>query len=149
MEKRKTRISNNIVAVYKRYREMIHYLFFGGATTLVNWCVYGLLMHFTGFPITGSNSIAWLAAVVFAFIVNKLWVFKSKSWYPPLVLREGSLFLGARIVSGLLEIAGVPILYHLGFNYPLFNIEGFAAKMTVSVIVIILNYIFSKLIIFR
>ena len=124
-------------------------MFFGGATTFVNWGVYGLLMQFSGFTIAVSNGIAWITAVVFAFIVNKIWVFNSRSWHPLLVVREGGLFLGARILSGLLEIIGVPLLYHLGFNYPLFNIEGFAAKIIVSIIVIVLNYIFSKMIIFR
>ena len=65
------------------------------------------------------------------------------------MLREGGTFLGARAVSGMIELIGVPALYHLWFDYPLFGIEGFAAKVTVSVIVIILNYLFSKFVIFR
>jgi uncharacterized membrane protein YfhO/putative flippase GtrA len=130
-------------------REMVFYLFFGAATTFINWCVYGLAVRFAGFSITAGNVIAWVAAVVFAFITNKIWVFQSRSWQPPVLLREGSAFLGARIFSGLVEIAGVPILYRIGLNYPLLGIEGFAAKVVVSVIVIVLNYFFSKLIIFR
>ena len=130
-------------------REMVNYLFFGAATTFVNWCVYGLVVRFAGFSITAGNVIAWIAAVVFAFITNKIWVFESRSWQPLLVLREGSAFLGARILSGLVEIAGVPLLYRIGLDYPLLGIEGFAAKVFVSVIVIVLNYCFSKLIIFR
>ena len=129
--------------------EMVYYLFFGAATTFVNWCVYGLAVRFAGFSITAGNVIAWVAAVVFAFITNKIWVFRSRSWQPLLLLREGSAFLGARIFSGLVEIAGVPFLYRIGLNYPLLGIEGFAAKVSVSVIVIVLNYFFSKLIIFR
>jgi uncharacterized membrane protein YfhO/putative flippase GtrA len=129
--------------------EMVKYLFFGAATTFFNWCVYGLVVRFAGFSVTVGNVIAWFVAVVFAFTTNKIWVFGSRSWQPLLVLREGSAFLGARIFSGLVEIAGVPFLYRVGLNYPLLGIEGFAAKVSVSVIVIVLNYIFSKLIIFR
>jgi len=125
------------------------YLFFGGATTFVNWFVYGLMVRLAGFPIAVGNITAWVTAVIFAFITNKVWVFQSRSWRPLLVLREGSAFLGARIVSGLVELVGVPFLFQLGLNYPLFGIEGFAAKVIVSIIVVILNYIFSKLFIFR
>jgi uncharacterized membrane protein YfhO/putative flippase GtrA len=130
-------------------RELVSYLFFGAATTFVNWCVYGLAVRFAGFSVTSGNVIAWIVAVVFAFVTNKIWVFESRSWQPLLVLREGGAFLGARIVSGLVEIVGVPFLYRAGLNYPFLGIEGFAAKITVSVIVIVLNYIFSKLFIFR
>jgi len=128
---------------------MFSYLFFGAATTLINWSLYSLLVHLAGVGITVGNAVAWIGAVIFAFFTNKIFVFKSRSWQPLLVLREGGAFLGARAVSGLIELTGVPALYHLGFNYLLFGIEGFAAKVTVSVIVIILNYHFSKFVIFR
>jgi len=128
---------------------VVNYLFFGGATTFVNWFVYGVAVRFAGLSITTGNLIAWIAAVIFAFVTNKIWVFESRSWQPTLVLREGGAFLGARIISGIAEIAGVPFLYRLGLDYPLLGIDGFAAKVSVSVIVIIANYIFSKLFIFR
>jgi len=130
-------------------RELVSYLFFGAATTFVNWCVYALAVRVAGFSVTSGNAIAWIVAVIFAFITNKIWVFESRSWQPLLVLREGGGFFSARIVTGLMEIAGVPLLYRVGLNYPLLGIEGFAAKVSVSVIVIALNYIFSKLVIFR
>ena len=128
---------------------MLNYIFFGVGTTFVNWCVYGLAVRFAGFQITTGNIIAWIAGVIFAFITNKIWVFESRSWKLLLVLREGSAFLGARIVSGIAEITGVPLLYHIGLDYPLLGIEGFTAKIAVGIIVIILNYIFSKMFIFR
>jgi uncharacterized membrane protein YfhO/putative flippase GtrA len=134
---------------YKVHREAVNYLFVGGATTFVNWCVYGLVVRLAGYSVTAGSVIAWIAALVFAFITNKIWVFESRAWQPLLVLREGSAFLGARIISGLVEIIGVPFLYILGLDYPLLGTEGFAAKVSVSVIVIVLNYIFSKLFVFR
>ena len=130
-------------------KELIRYLFVGGATTFVNWIVYALMVRFAGLPMIVGNITAWVISVIFAFFTNKLWVFKSRCWHPLLVLREGSAFLAARILSGLVDITGVPFLFHLGLDYPLLGIEGFAAKVTVSVIVVVSNYLFSKLFIFR
>ena len=129
--------------------ELISYVVFGAATTALNWGVYGLLVDLAGLSVPIANAVAWIAAVKFAFYTNKIFVFKSRSWNPLLVLREGGTFFAARIVSGLAEIAGVPLLYHLGFRYALCGIEGFAAKAAVSVVIIILNYFLSKLFIFR
>ena len=142
-------IINKIIFLLKTHREVVSYLFFGGATTLVNLAAYALLVSLVGLSITAGNVIAWVIAVTFAFITNKIWVFQSRSWKPLLVLREGGAFLGARIITGLLEIIGVPFLFYIGLDYPLFGIEGFAAKVIVTVIVIVLNYLFSKFFIFR
>ena len=138
-----------VLYTLKKYREIIAYVFVGGATTFVNWFVYAIMVRLAGFSILTGNITAWIIAVAFAFITNKIWVFQSRSWHPPVVLREGSAFLGARILSGIIDMAGVPFLFHLGLNYPLLGIEGFAAKVTISAIVLVLNYVFSKLFIFR
>ena len=129
-------------------REIISYLFFGVATTLVNWVIYAFAVQIVRLPMAAGNVIAWVFAVMFAFVTNKMWVFQSRSWKPALVLSEAGLFLNARIVTGLIEIIGVPLLFYIGLNYPLLGIEGFAAKMAISVIVVALNYIFSKMFIF-
>ena len=133
----------------KTYNELINYILVGAATTFVNWVIYSIMVSLAGISITFSNICAWIISVAFAFVTNKIWVFHSRSWHPSHVLREGISFLGARIVSGLIDITGVPLLHHFGLNYPLFGIEGFAAKVTVSVIVLCLNYVFSKFFIFR
>ncbi len=135
--------------LYEKHKELIHYIFFGGATTAVNWVVYALLVELLHADITLSNAIAWVAAVTFAFITNKLFVFESKSFAPRVILPEMATFLGSRVVSGLLEIWGPKLLMNAGLAQPLFGIDGFAAKLVVSVGVIILNYILSKLIVFR
>ena len=143
-----------IFSVYKNHREIINYLFFGGATTFVSWGVYGLMILITARSMTVSQSInlsniiSWAAAVTFAFFANKLWVFESRSWKLYLLLREAGSFLGTRILSGLIEIFGVPVLFYIGLDYPLLGIEGFAAKVLISVIVVLLNYIFGKFIVF-
>ena len=146
------------------------YIIFGVLTTLVNWVVYTVLIKIFGgaaesetvmfalfgkditmkiFYIFIANFVAWVAGVVFAFVTNKIWVFESKSWKFGLVMKELWLFVAARLLTGVLEWFGVPALVAAGLDQPLFGIDGFLAKVIVSVIVVILNYVFSKLIIFR
>jgi putative flippase GtrA len=124
-------------------------LFFGGLTTLVNWSIYAVLVRFFGLPVAMGNAIAWVLAVAFAFVTNKLWVFQSRSWEPALVRKETVSFFGSRIATGLVELLGVPLLFCIGLDYPLFGVDGFTAKAIVSIIVIFLNYVFSKLFVFR
>ena len=87
-----------------KYKEVIMYLIFGVATTLVNWVVYSLLMKTSAVNMTISNAIAWFTAVVFAYITNKLFVFESKSWNVAEVWKEVVKFFGARITTGVIEI---------------------------------------------
>lgn len=134
--------------LFIKYKEVIMYLIFGVATTLVNWIVYSLLMKTTVINMTVSNAIAWFAAVVFAYITNKIFVFESKSWNPAEVWKEVVKFFGARIATGVIEIGGLPLLYYIGVKQSIFGVEGFLAKILVSVIVVILNYVFSKIFVF-
>lgn len=139
-------------------RELVTYFFTGVATTLVNWGCYALFVRLlpekpelfgVAFNVTVSNVIAWVVAVIFAFVTNKIWVFRSCSWKPKFVMREAALFVSARLLTGVLEMVGVPLLVGLGMDQPLLGAPGMWAKVAVSVIVMVLNYIFSKLIVFR
>lgn len=137
-----------------KYRELITYVIAGGLTTLVNWLTYTAMVKLTslGDSLTGitiSNAIAWIVGVVFAFVINKLWVFESKSKKAKVVIFEFISFTAARGVTGLIEIFGLPALIKIGLSQTIFGIEGMLAKVLVSVIVVILNYVFSKLIVFR
>ena len=87
--------------------------------------------------------------MAFAFVTNKIWVFESKSWKPSVAFKELWLFVTARLITGVLEWVGVPLLVAWGLDQKMFGVKGFVAKIIVSVIVIILNYVFSKLIIFK
>ena len=131
-----------------KYKEVIMYLIFGVATTLVNWIVYSLLMKTSVVNMTVSNTIAWFTAVVFAYITNKLFVFESRSWNLAEVWKEVVKFFGAGIATGVIEIGGLPLLYYIGVKQSLFGVEGFLAKILVSVIVVVLNYVFSKIFVF-
>ncbi len=138
-----------IKELYEAHQEIISYLFFGAATTFINWIAYALTVGVLGMAVTPGNIISWLVAVIFAFVTNKLWVFQSKSWARTLWLKEAGAFFGSRIFTGLVELFGLPLLMRLGLDQPILGIEGFAAKLVVTVVVIILNYILSKFIAFR
>ena len=135
--------------LYAAHREIISYLFFGVATTVVSWIAYALAVRGLGMAVNPGNIFSWVVSVTFAFVTNKLWVFQSKSWAWPLWLKEAGAFYAGRVFSGLVEILGLPLLMKLGLDQPLFGIEGFAAKLVVTVVVIILNYILSKFLAFR
>ena len=138
-----------IKRLFQKYREIIMYLIFGVSTTLVNWIVYTLLVSIANTDVTLANGIAWFAAVIFAYITNKLYVFESKSWKVTVLAHEIISFFGARIASGVFEIFLPALLMKIGLDQAIFGIEGFAAKLVVSVLVIVLNYIFSKLFVFK
>lgn len=159
-----------IKSLFVKYKEIILYIIFGVATTLVNWAVYavtipafsaafngedvmwtvfGREITYDAFAMLLANIIAWIAGVAFAFVTNKLFVFESKSWKPSVALKEFWLFVAARLITGVMEWFGPSLLFAIGLDQPLFGIKGFAAKLIISVAVIILNYVFSKLIIFR
>lgn len=146
---------NKISELIKKYKELISYLIFGVLTTLVNWAVYALVVRISPSEVNSylwigiSKAIAWVAGVVFAFITNKLWVFESKSFVFKTVIKEFTSFVAARALTGVLEVFGVPLLVKLGLNQTVFGIEGMFANLIVSVAVVILNYIFSKLVVFR
>lgn len=129
-----------------RRKEILSYLFWGVLTTLVSWLTFTLFSWLTGHVIL-SNALSWVCAVAFAFVTNKQWVFESKDWKAQTVWREGLTFLSARLVSGAVELVGVPLV--TAWGEPLLGIEGLGAKMIVTAVVVLLNYIFSKRIIFK
>lgn len=140
---------DKLKALLLRYREPVSYLFFGGLTTLVSWVTYALGAGPLSLGVTPANIFSWVCAVSFAFVTNKLWVFDSKSWAWPGWLKEAAAFVAGRLFSGAVELGGLPLLMWLGLDQALFGIEGFAAKVVVSVVVIILNYFLSKFLVFR
>lgn len=125
------------------------YCIFGVTTTFVNWVIYSLCVRGLGLDLYSSGIIAWIVAVIVAFVTNKLWVFESKSWAPLLLLKEAIAFVGGRVLTGVLEVIAVPALVNFGLNATLFGVEGLPAKILVSVVIVILNYVLSKFIAFN
>lgn len=140
-----------------KYKELISYVFFGALTTLVNFLTFSLFRVLLGEELyLLNNAIAWFVSVVFAYITNKIFVFKSESFETKTLLKEISEFFGARIFSFGIEEGGMWLLIDLlGFGeYSLkaFGLEisgQLIAKLILSVIVVIFNYFASKLVIFR
>lgn len=140
-----------------KYKELIIYVVFGGFTTVVNLGVFTVFNKIFGdekYLVT--NVIAWFAAVVFAYITNKLWVFESKSWAGKVLLKEIPSFFAARVFSLLIEEAGLFVLVDLlsfrefSFKLLYFEIGGeLIAKGVLAVVVVLVNYVFSKLVIFK
>lgn len=129
--------------LYKKYEELILYVFFGGCTTVVNIVVYGLCADVAGIHYLVSNFLAWILSVIFAYITNRKWVFKSKGNGFAALLKEFSLFVGARVMS----LAGDMLIMYVCVS--LLHLPGMIAKILANIFVVIFNYIFSKFIIFK
>ena len=120
----------------------------GFLNVLVTWVSYAALV-LVGIDINISNAASWVIGVAFAFVVNKLYVFNSRNMETKTVGKEAASFTIGRILTGLVAIIGFPILYNLGLNQRLLGVDGFVAKITVSVLEILLNYLFSKYLVFN
>ena len=129
--------------IIEKYWDILSYLFFGVLTTVVNYIIYLPCYNLLGLSAVVSNGIAWVVAVAFAYLTNKPFVFKSHDWSAATVIPELSKFVGCRIGSGLAEslilLVSVDILCWNGNLW----------KLLTSVLVVILNYIGSKLLVFK
>ncbi|MDO5860150.1 GtrA family protein [Methanobrevibacter sp.] len=121
-------------------RELVLYVVFGAMTFFVNLISYFFFANILGINYLVSNAIAWFLSVLFAYVTNRTWVFESRS---PDILKEMALFFGGRIFSGVVDM----VLMYTFIDVLVFN--DFISKIVVQVIVIVLNYVFSKLIVFK
>ena len=129
--------------LYHKYYDILAYLVFGVLTTVVNYLVYLPCYNLLGMKAVVSNVIAWVVAVAFAYVTNKPFVFRSHDWSAKTVVPELTKFVGTRVASGGMESAIIWITVDLlGGN-------GNIWKLVTSVLVVILNYVGSKLLVFR
>ena len=127
----------------EKHWDVISYLFFGVLTTAVNYIVYLPCYNVLGLSGSASNAIAWVAAVAFAYLTNKPFVFRSFDWSAKTVIPELTKFVGCRVGSGVLETAIIFLTVDtLSWN-------GNVMKLLTSVLVVVLNYIGSKLLVFK
>ena len=131
-----------IRSLLEKYWDILAYLFFGVCTTVVNYMVYLPCYNLLQFSATVSNILAWVVAVAFAYLTNKPFVFKSNDWSRETVIPELTKFIGCRIGSGAMETVILFLAVDLlGWN-------GNVWKLLTQVMVVILNYIGSKLLVF-
>ncbi len=134
---------NSITQLLKRYKDIIMYGIFGLMTTAVNVGVYYLSFNILSFSNIVSTVSAWFMSVLFAFVTNKIWVFESRSFKAGVLIREMLSFFSCRLLTGALDLL---IMYaavdYMGWNALLW-------KVISNIIVIVLNYIAGKVLIFR
>lgn len=138
----------------EKMRELIVYVFFGVLTTVVNWVIYTLLttvLGMTSYPEgsasyvligNAANAVAWIVSVLFAFFTNKRYVFKSEKTRENGAWKEFGLFVSARVLSYLLFDLGL-------YTLCLFFLPHQVDKILMNVLVVIFNYLASKLVVFR
>ena len=134
---------DRLLKIYRAHKGAILYIFFGGITTMVNWISYYVLYAMMGVSNVAANCIAWALAVVVAFVTNKIWVFESKSLAPGVMLPELVKFVSCRVGTGVVEILLMFVTVDVA------GLPAMLMKVLVSVIVLVLNYVFSKLLVFK
>lgn len=153
MEAKKTKLKEidikhldlkTIKGLYLEYKEIINYLIFGGLSTVVNFASYFIAARLLKIDEVASSAISWFCAVLFAYITNRLFVFENKSNTKKGILKEIISFFAFRVLSGILCDVGT-----FALMVKVFNINDIISKIVTQIMVIIVNYIFSKFIIFK
>lgn len=132
-----------LLNIFKKYREYILYVFFGGLTTLVNIASYAILAHPLHIGTVPSTAVAWLLGVIFAYVTNKIWVFESKRTDFRSIAKEFISFFACRLFSGLVDL-GIMWLF-----VDVLHFNDILIKIISNIIVIIINYVASKCFVFK
>ncbi|MCQ2505068.1 MAG: GtrA family protein [Saccharofermentans sp.] len=132
----------SIKQLFEKYKDTIPYLFFGVCTTLVNIASYWICAHTFALKVMPSTIIAWIIAVLFAYITNRKWVFHSAAKSVRDIVKELLSFFACRLATGGIDwLCMFIFVTRLGWN-------DILIKIVANVLVIILNYLASKFLIF-
>ena len=131
-----------ISALYKKYEDIILYLFWGAMAFFLNIILYIIFTDFLCMDEMVANILDWLLCVLFAYTTNRTFVFKSKINTKDGILKEFSKFFSMRVVSGLMDIGLFFLMVSVLF------IDDIVSKLVTQVVVIVSNYLFSKFYIF-
>lgn len=138
--------------LYEKYKSLIAYVFWGGVTTLINIVVFGLCTRL-GMSTSLSNVLAWALSVLAAYLSNRRWVFQSESRTALEIARELLSFVACRVGTGLLDqlvmVIGVDRLGPLFVPTEYAFLWSMTLKVASNVLVIILNYVLSRLLVFK
>lgn len=132
----------NLKLLYQKYKHVILYGFFGVCTTLVNMLAYWVTAHLLSLGTLPSTIIAWILAVLFAYVTNKKWVFESDAATPKEIFQQMLSFFSCRLATGVIDWAIMFVLVDLCHMHDLL------IKALANIVVIILNYVASKLFVF-
>lgn len=124
-------------------KELILYGICGALTTILNIGIFWFLANIVNLHYLAANAIAWILAITFSFLVNKYYVFESKSFAREVWVKEAAEFLGARGLSCIIDMGGMFLLVSI------LGINKNYAKLFITLVVIIINYILSKFWIFK
>lgn len=136
-------MQNKLKSLASKYKYIILYGIFGILTTIINIGFYGILYSVLGISNVVSNIIAWVISVLFAFIINKLWVFESKSLCLKVFIKKFGSFIVCRLATGILDLG----IMFVGVD--LLKGPAIILKVTSNIIVMILNYVMSKIFVFK
>ena len=136
-------LTKKLKSLIFKHRRFLAYGFFGTLATSLNIATYAFMYKLLGLPNTISNIIAWSASVFVSFITAKLYVFESKSMEKKVFFTELAKFIGARTLTGFIDTAAMYIAVDV------MDEPAVIVKVIVNVLVIILNYAFSRLVVFR
>ena len=130
-------------SLYLKYREVIDYLFFGVLATFVNIVIFFIFDTLLQTPYLFANGLSIIGAILFAFFTNKKYVFKSETVSKREAFREFYLFVGFRLTSGIFDMLSMYILVDF------LTIDTNVSKIITQFIVVVVNYVFSKVFIFK
>ncbi len=134
---------DRVKEILYKYRDVIPYLFFGVCTTVVNVIVYWGCAHLLSLSVMASTVTAWILAVLFAYVTNRKWVFKSTAVSREEIFREIISFFGCRLATGIMDWLCMLVFVEL------LQFNDVVIKVLANILVIVLNYAASKLIIFK
>jgi len=132
-----------LTELLKKYKAPILYVFFGGVTTVINIVTYYICYELLEMGNDLSNVISWIITVTVAYVTNRIWVFESKGHGLKAILYEVSTFFACRIATGVLDF----VIMHIGVD--VMYGPAVVLKIISNILVIVLNYVASKLIIFK
>ena len=130
----------------EKFWKLVRYVFIGGCTTLVNFLVYSILFYLLDIEMNISNTVAVISAIIFAYVANKLFVFRSRCGSVKGLVREMTTFFSARALTMVIEIGSLMLIHTVIGVDEKYSI---ITKAVVSIVVLLLNYIFSQRIVFK
>lgn len=134
---------NYVKPLIEKYKDAIPYLICGVLTTLVNIVSFWICAHLLDIPTMVSTIIAWILAVLFAYVTNRTWVFHSKANTKAEIIREMTTFITCRLFTGFLD------WFSMFLFVEIMHFNDLIIKIVIDIFVCIFNYLASKLFIFR